>query len=67
MDKHEHLGGEGTASKTHGSHELKAEHMARTSGVVPHGSVPPPDAEIQQHRKEKAERQQHQQDKKGES
>ena len=45
MDKHENLGDEGKASHTHGGHELKAEHMARTSGVVPSGSVPPPDAE----------------------
>ena len=67
MDKHEKLGGEGAGSKTHGSHELKAEHMARTSGIVPPGSVPPPDAEIQQHRKEKAERLQHNQDKREES
>lgn len=37
--------GAGAASLTHGPLELPPEHMARTHGVIPPGSVPPPDAE----------------------
>jgi len=43
----------GAASPTRGSHELTAEHMARTNGVIPRGSVPPPDAERKLPRKAK--------------
>ena len=51
--KHKELGGAGVASHTRGSHELNAEHMVSTSGVVPPGSVPPPDAEMKRPRKAK--------------
>jgi hypothetical protein len=56
MPKDEKIGEAGAASHTHGPHELKAEHMAKTHGVVPPGSVPPPDAERHQPRKDKKER-----------
>ena len=45
MTKHETFGETGTAGHTHGPHELNAEHMVKTNGVIPRGSVPPPDAE----------------------
>jgi len=44
--KHERIGEAGALSHTHGPHELKAEHMVKTNGVIPPGSVPPPDAEM---------------------
>lgn len=45
MTDREKIGEAGTASRTNGVHELKPEHMARTNGVIPPKSVPPPDAE----------------------
>ncbi|MDX6693898.1 MAG: hypothetical protein QOF02_1501 [Blastocatellia bacterium] len=57
MDKREKkIGDAGAPSHTQGFHELKAEHMARTNGVIPPGSVPPPDAEEQHHRPHKDEK-----------
>jgi hypothetical protein len=35
----------GTASPTHGPHELTPEHMKKTDGKLP-AHVPPPDAEL---------------------
>lgn len=43
--KNERLGEAGADSHSQGPHELKAEHMKRTHGIIPRGSVPPPDAE----------------------
>ena len=45
MQEHEALGKPGTTSHTKGPYELTTEHMAKTNGVIPAGSVPPPDAE----------------------
>jgi hypothetical protein len=56
MTEHEKIGGAGAPSHTRGFHELKAEHMAETNGVIPPGSVPPPDAERTQPRKVKKEK-----------
>ncbi len=50
MSKREKIGDAGVASPTPGFRELKAEHMTRTNGVVPPGSVPRPDAEEHHHR-----------------
>lgn len=45
MPKQEKIGEAGAASDTNGPHELKPQHMSKTHGVIPRGSVPPPDAE----------------------
>jgi hypothetical protein len=57
MDKHKKIGEAGTASPTQGPHQLEAKHMARTNGVIPPRSVPPPDAERNLPRKGKKEKQ----------
>jgi hypothetical protein len=44
------IGENGVASYTSGPQELTAEHMAKTNGVIPAGSVPPPDVELNQER-----------------
>jgi hypothetical protein len=40
----------GTASRTHGPHELTPEHMEKTNGQLP-THVPPPDAEMHRAKK----------------
>jgi hypothetical protein len=54
--KHEKIGEAGAASYTYGSHDLNADHMVMTNGVIPPGSVPPPDAERTKPRKVKKEK-----------
>ena len=46
------IGDAGVASPTPGFHELKAEHMAKTNGVIPRGSVPQPGKDRDRRRKE---------------
>ncbi len=55
MTEHE-IGKAGAPSHTHGPHELDAEHMTKTNGVIPPGSVPPPDAERNRPREDTKER-----------
>ena len=50
------IGENGVASYTSGPQELTAEHMAKTNGVIPPGSVPPPDVELNQERQRSKEK-----------
>lgn len=50
MAQERELGHAGAVAGAAGPLRLTREHMIRTSGVVPPGSVPPPDAEIDRER-----------------
>jgi hypothetical protein len=52
MPERKKIGEAGAASPTPGFHELKAEHMAKTNGVIPRGSVPQPGEDRDRRRKE---------------
>jgi hypothetical protein len=52
MPERKKIGEAGAASPTPGFHELKAEHMAKSNGVIPRDSVPQPGKDRDRRRKE---------------